>query len=164
MNETPRSSFSMLSMDNSARVCAKGTKNTEEGKRQREQSFSTTSEAGSRVICMREDSFVSLGAGAIANSVRFRWLNRQKSMMGKMGLPRVSTYPAQARFKFGGGRMWRRAFRGINYRRHRGGEGKLHGLRSGCGYSSLPAQRGVGSFGRSAGLLRGNPHGGLSSE
>ena len=47
---------------------------------------------------------VILDTGATAILVRFRWLNRHNSTSGKVGLPRVSIYPAQARIKFGNGR------------------------------------------------------------
>ena len=75
--------------------------NTKDGNGQREQSFSTTLEAGSQLICARENSLVIPDAGATASQVRLRWLNHHNSMLGKVGLPRVSTYPAQVRYKFG---------------------------------------------------------------
>ena len=46
-----------------------------------------------------------LDTGTAANLACSQWLNRNNSMLGKMGPPRVPTYPAQERFKFGEGRM-----------------------------------------------------------
>ena len=54
---------------------------------------------------MKEDSVVTLDTGATANPLRFRWPKTHNSMLGKIGLPRVTTYPSQARFEFGDGRM-----------------------------------------------------------
>ena len=79
--------------------------NTKDGNGQREQSFSTTLEAGSQFICTRENSLVIPDAGATASRVCLRWLNHHNSMLGKVGLPRVSTFPAQVHYKFGGGWM-----------------------------------------------------------
>ena len=56
-------------------------------------------------ICTREDNAVILNAGATANLVCSWRLNHHNSPSEKVGLPRVPTYPAQARFKFGDGRM-----------------------------------------------------------
>ena len=53
---------------------------------------------------MRDDSVVVLDTGATANLVCFRWLSHHNSLLEQQGLPRVLTYPAQARFKFGDGR------------------------------------------------------------
>ena len=54
---------------------------------------------------MTEGSVAILDPGAAANLVSFRQLNYRNSISGKMGLPRVSSYPDQAQFKFGGGRV-----------------------------------------------------------
>ena len=53
---------------------------------------------------MRNDSVVVLDTGATANLVCFRWLGHHNTLLEQQGLPRVPTYPAQARFKFGDGR------------------------------------------------------------
>ena len=52
---------------------------------------------------MGEASAMVLDTGAAGNLARFRWLGNRNSPFKKRGLPRVSTYPAGARFKFGGG-------------------------------------------------------------
>ena len=54
---------------------------------------------------MGEDCAVSLDASATGNPVFFRRLTHRNSPLGKMGLPRVATYLAQARFKFRRGGM-----------------------------------------------------------
>ena len=79
-----------------------GGDNTKDGNGQHEQSFSTTLEAGSQLICTRANSLVIPDAGATASRVCLRRLNHHNSMLGRVGLPRVSTYPAQVRYKFGG--------------------------------------------------------------
>ena len=69
-----------------------------------EQSFSTSLESGFQLVCIQDDSVVVVDTGATANLVCFRWLRHHNSLLALNGLPRVSTYPAQARFKFGDGR------------------------------------------------------------
>ena len=54
---------------------------------------------------MTDDSAVVLDTGATANLVSVRRLTHSNSLLGEMGLPRVTTHPAMARFKFGEGRM-----------------------------------------------------------
>ena len=44
-----------------------------------------------------------LDTAATASLVRFRWLTHRNSILEKVGIPRLSTYLALARFKFGGG-------------------------------------------------------------
>ena len=53
---------------------------------------------------MEEDGEVILETGATANLARFRWLESHNSLLGKRGLPWVSTYPARARLTFRDGR------------------------------------------------------------
>ena len=48
---------------------------------------------------------VILGTGATVNLVCSGWLATRNSPLAKRGFPRVETYPANARFKCGGGRM-----------------------------------------------------------
>ena len=105
VNNAPRSSLSLISIANLASFCTEGAKHFKEGNWQREQSFSTTSESGSHLIRMMENSVVTLDAAATANLMCFRWLIRHNTMPGRVGLRRESTYPAQVRFKFGDGRM-----------------------------------------------------------
>ena len=71
--------------------------------RLQEQSFSTTLEIGRQLAVAQSDSVVALGAGAIANSVSFKWLGNRTSFLRMMGFPRVISYSAMARFKFGNG-------------------------------------------------------------
>ena len=104
-NIAPRPFLSLVPMDSSGSVSTEGTKKPKEGNGKREKSLPTTLEAFMQLICTKEDSVAILDTVATANLVCFRWLNRHNSMLGKMGLPRVSPYPAQARFKFGDGRM-----------------------------------------------------------
>ena len=82
-----------------------GSRNPKEIRGYCEQSCSTTLEAGSQLIRMKEGSVATLETGAAANLVCFRRLTHHNSPMGKVGLPRVETYPAKARLKFGGGRI-----------------------------------------------------------
>ena len=53
----------------------------------------------------KSGSLVVLDAGATANRICFSWLGCHKRIIQKKGLPRVSTYPASARFRFGNGRL-----------------------------------------------------------
>ena len=76
----------------------------------RGQSLLTTSDLGSLPWRVGEDSVAVLDAGAAANLGRFRRLGTL--LLEELGLPRVSTYPAYARFKFGDGRLWGGALRG----------------------------------------------------
>ena len=82
-----------------------GSRTPKERRGSWEQSFRTTLEAGSPLICAQEGSVGILDAGATANLVCVRWLTHHDSFLGKMGLPRGPTNPAKARLKFGGGRM-----------------------------------------------------------
>ena len=70
-NKAPRSSFPLISVDNSASACiqANGTRNPKEGNGYCEQSFSTTSEAGGQLICTKEDSIFILDTATAANLV-----------------------------------------------------------------------------------------------
>ena len=81
------------------------SKNPNEGGGNCEQSSSSTLEAGSQLLRMKEDSDILLRTGATVNVARFRWLANRSSLLDKFGHPRVETYPAKARFEFGGGRM-----------------------------------------------------------
>ena len=47
---------------------------------------------------------VILDAGAAANLVRFQWRHHHNELLVNKGFPAVTTYPAQATFKFGDGR------------------------------------------------------------
>ena len=49
---------------------------------------------------MAKDSAVILDTGLTASIVCSRRLAHRNSPIGNMGLPRVTTYPGQARFKF----------------------------------------------------------------
>ena len=53
----------------------------------------------------QEDSAVVLDTGARANLVRFSWLQRHNRILERRGIPRVTTYPSQARFRFVYGRL-----------------------------------------------------------
>ena len=103
-NYAPRSSFSSIAMDP---VPLKGEESSPavmQSEGRTEQSFSTSLDSGCQLVCMRNYSVVALDTGATANLVCFRWLSRHNSLLEQQGLPRVLTYPAQARFKFGDGR------------------------------------------------------------
>ena len=54
---------------------------------------------------MCEDNLVALDSGAAANLVCFKRSENRNLLLGKQGLPRISTDPAGARFKFGDGRL-----------------------------------------------------------
>ena len=68
-----------------------------------EQFFVTTVVAGDACMVSQEDSVVVLGAGATANLVCFGWLAHHNRDLDRRGIPRVTTYPSQARFRFGDG-------------------------------------------------------------
>ena len=53
----------------------------------------------------REDSVVVLDTGATANLVCFSWLAHHNRILERRGIPRVSTYPSKARFRFANGRL-----------------------------------------------------------
>ena len=105
VNTAPRSSFSSISMGNPASACMEGYRNPKGSSGNCEQSISTTSEAGSQLLRMREGRVVISDTGATADLVCLRWLIHHNSRPEKMGRPPGATYPAKARFKFGGGRM-----------------------------------------------------------
>ena len=69
----------------------------------REQSFVTAVDAGDAFLGSQGDSVVALGAGATANRVFLSRLARRNGILERHGAPRVTTYPSQARFRFGGG-------------------------------------------------------------
>ena len=62
-------------------------------------------DSGGRYLCIGEDSAVVLGTGAAANSASSKWPKNHNSFLKKQGLPRLSSYPSSARFKFGDGRL-----------------------------------------------------------
>ena len=104
--QAPRSSVPSIRMDTLASACTERTQNPRGGGGQCEESFSTTSEAGSQLICKMDYGVVISNARATANLVCFRRLKTHSSMLGKIGLPRVPTYPIPTRFKFGDSRMY----------------------------------------------------------
>ena len=104
VKKAPRWSSSSSPAGNSASFCMEETTNPKDGIGHCEPSLSTTLEAGGELICTREAGVVVLDTGATANLACFRWLNHYNPMLGRAGLPCVSTHPAQARFKFGGDR------------------------------------------------------------
>ena len=53
----------------------------------------------------QEDSVAVLEAGAAANPVGFSRLARHNRILGKYGIPRATTFPSEARFRFGDGRL-----------------------------------------------------------
>ena len=69
-----------------------------------EQSFSTSWDSGCQLVFKRDASALLLDTGTTANLVCSRWLTQHNSILEQRGFPRVLTYPAQARFKFGDGR------------------------------------------------------------
>ena len=99
-----RSSFSSIAMDPAPSVCSESSPPETKAEGHTEQPFSTPLDSGCQLVCMRDDSVVVLDTGAAANLVCFRWLSHQSSLLERKGFPRVLTYPAQARFKFGDGR------------------------------------------------------------
>ena len=108
----------------------------EEARGAGEQSFSTTMEAGGLFVLA--NSVVVLGTGATADSVCFSWLERRGRILQRESFPRVSTYLASARFRFGDGHLGvvRHAADipvGIS-----GDEG-THGICTGFRYSSVTA-------------------------
>ena len=103
-NYVPRSSFSSIAMDPASFVCSESSPPEARVEGCTEQSFSTSLDPGCQLVCMRDDSVVVLDTGATANLACFRWLSRRNSLLEQKGFPRVLTYPAQARFKFGDGR------------------------------------------------------------
>ena len=118
-----------------------------------EQSFSTKLDPGSQPLEPGEDSVVVSDTGATANLARFPWSDNRKLLLEKHGSPRVSTHPARARFKFGGGRL--RGVRlaaditvGIAVCMK-----DVRGFCAGCGHFGVIAQGDVGSPGRPVGFL-----------
>ena len=71
VKKAPRSSFPATSMGNSASVCMEGSRNPKEIRGYCEQSCSTTLEAGSQLIRMKEGSVATLETGAAPNLVCF---------------------------------------------------------------------------------------------
>ena len=68
-------------------------------------SFSATVEVGGRFARAHGDSVVVLLAGTAANLVCFKWLGNHISLPRKTGGPKVNTYLAMARFRFGDSRI-----------------------------------------------------------
>ena len=61
--------------------------------------------AGGAFVISQEYSVVVLDTGAAANLVCFRSLAHHNRILERRGIPRVTTYPSQARFRFGDGRL-----------------------------------------------------------
>ena len=53
----------------------------------------------------REDGAAALDTGATAHLVCFSWLARHNRILELRGIPGVTAYPSQARFRFGDGRL-----------------------------------------------------------
>ena len=101
----PRSSFSSIALDPEPPACLDSVSPETGTAGHCEQSFSTTLDTGCQLVCMQDDSVVILDTGATANLVCLRWLNHHNALLEQKGMSRVSPYPAQARFKFGDGRI-----------------------------------------------------------
>ena len=69
------------------------------------ESFSTTLDMGGLFVLAESDGVFVLDAGVTANLVCFRYLENRDRILQRKGFPRVSRYPASARFKFGDGRQ-----------------------------------------------------------
>ena len=67
--------------------------------------FSATLHLGGQFSFEEADSAAAPEAGATARLARFRLSARRNRIWGKKGFPRVSTYPACARFRFGDWRL-----------------------------------------------------------
>ena len=70
-----------------------------------EQSFATSVEGGGLFLVSQEDTAVVSDTSATANLVCLSWLARRNRILGRREIPRVTTYPSQARFRFGDGRL-----------------------------------------------------------
>ena len=70
-----------------------------------EQSFAVEKDLGGVPMASKVECVAVLDTGATANLVRLKWLANHKSHLQKTGLPKVNTYPAAARIKFGDGRI-----------------------------------------------------------
>ena len=70
-----------------------------------EQSFVTTLDAGDLFMVSQETSAVVLATGAAANVVCFSSLARHNRTLERRGVPRVTAYLPQTRFRFGDGRL-----------------------------------------------------------
>ena len=66
-----------------------------------ERPSSTTLDLGGQFAVMDADSVVVLDTGASAILVRYMWLGHHSNFSERWGVPRVETYPACARSKFG---------------------------------------------------------------
>ena len=104
-NKAPRSSLPSIPTENPPAVRMDGCRRPSEGGGVYEKSLPTTSEVGNQLISMKQDSVVISNTGAAVNIARLRRLSHHSSLVEKMGRPRVPTYTAKARFKFGNGRM-----------------------------------------------------------
>ena len=62
-------------------------------------------EMGESFFASHEDSAVALDTGATANLVCSRWLAHYNRILERRGIPRMSTYPSKARFRFVDGRL-----------------------------------------------------------
>ena len=69
------------------------------------QSFVATVDAGDASRVHQGDSVAAWNTGATADLVCFRWLARRSRILGRRGNPRATTYPSQARFRFGAARL-----------------------------------------------------------
>ena len=72
-NKAPPSSFSFFFLGNSASVCLGESRFPKRGSDTCERSCSTTSGAGSQLICTKGDRVVVLDTGVTANLLRFGW-------------------------------------------------------------------------------------------
>ena len=70
-----------------------------------EQSLATTADAGELFLVSPGDIVVVSDTGATANLVCSSCLPRHKRIPDRRGIPRVTTYPSKARFRFGDGRL-----------------------------------------------------------
>ena len=100
-----RSSFSSISTE--TRVSAQTADHFGAGETESkcEQSLGRTMDTGDLFLGSQEGSVVVLGSAAAANIVCFSSLAHYNWIMGRFGIPRVTTYPSEARFLFGDGRL-----------------------------------------------------------
>ena len=100
-----RSSYSTISMRSPVSAQESGLSEREQGGPMGKQSFPTTLDLDCMFVFAEADSVAAFGAGANAHFACSRLLERRNRILERTGLLRVSTYPACARFRFGGGRL-----------------------------------------------------------
>ena len=106
LRNVPRPPFPSLSAESTVSAQDGGASAEPEAKSNCGQSAPATLDSGGQFLDMGAECVTVLNARAAAYLVRFRSAVHRNEILERTEIPRVTPFPACARFKFGDGRLW----------------------------------------------------------